>query len=254
VVGGFLLAAAGLAAVPAVAVAALVAAAGLVIVERHGVVELPRLSSDARVAWIDLAHGNRVDLHSGDPQGISGFVDHLWRGQYLPLGMKEFSAAALQGSPLFATVAPAFPFSAGERLALVEFVDGGGILLVASGYEESAGVAGLLAEFGYAIGSTPIGAAHTARTSLEGEHAIMHESWPVLFPEGRAEVWVESWGYPLVTFERIGRGGLLVIGDSFFLGDDMLEGRDTFVEPNIDFLRAALETAHARLGGGGGAP
>ena len=78
---------------------------------------------------------------------------------------------------------------------------------------------------------------------------MMHEAWPVERPAERGEVWVECWDFPLVTFERIGRGGLVVIGDSYFLCDPQLETTDSAVEANIDFLRAAFDTARARLGG-----
>ena len=45
---------------------------------------------------------------------------------------------------------------------------------------------------------------------------------------------------------RVGQGGLIVIGDSLFLCDGMLESVDAYVEPNINFLRAALEMAVGR--------
>jgi hypothetical protein len=216
-------------------------------------VGLPPLTEETEVAWLDLAHGNRVDLHTGEPDGISGFVDHLWRHDLLPLGMKEFDPDALRDAAVYATVAPARPFTRSERAALREYVEEGGLLIVATGYEERNGAGGLLAEFGYAIGATPIGAAHAALVDLgELRQVAMHESWPVVFGERRADVWVSSWDFPLVTFERVGSGGLLVIGDSFFLCDTKQESNERYVRPNIDFLRAAIETARARIASGGG--
>ena len=88
------------------------------------------------------------------------------------------------------------------------------------------------------------------RVLLEEQFVIMHESWPVLYPEGRGQVWVDCWGYPLIVFEQIGKGGLIVIGDSRFLCDVKLEGAETFSEPNINFFRAAIEQALAEPGRG----
>lgn len=252
VVGALGLLLGGAAVIPVVVVAALLAAFGLLALEARGRVEMPPIGPGARLAWIDLAHGNRVDLHSGEGNGVNGFVDHLYRGQYMPLGMKRFDAAELRGASLYTTIAPSAPFSADERRALREFVEGGGLLVVAAGYEERNGSLGLLQDFGYEIGGTPIGAAHASKVALPGQHVLMHESWPVVHPEGRGEEWVTSWGFPLVVFERIGRGGLLVIGDSKFLCDVKLESRDAFVEANINFLRAALETAWQRIRSGEG--
>jgi hypothetical protein len=237
---------------PVVVATALLGSVGLLALEARGRVDIPPIGPGAKLAWIDLAHGNRVDLHSGEGNAVNGLVDHLTRGQYVPLGMKRFGAEEIRGASLFVTIAPSAPFSTGERRELREFVEGGGLLLVASGYEERNGSEALLRDFGYEIGSTPIGAAHASEATLPGQHVLMHESWPVIHPPGRGEEWVSSWGYPLVVFERIGRGGLLVIGDSKFLCDAKLESRDAFVEANIDFLRAALETAWQRIRGAEG--
>jgi hypothetical protein len=164
--------------------------------------------------------------------------------------MHRMDLEELAEGRVFATVAPAFAFSSQERRALRQFVESGGLLVVATGYEERRGAESLLADFGYAIGRTPIGAAHQSVTHLEGQRALMHESWPVERPEGHGEVWVESWGFPLVVFERFGAGGLLVIGDSRFLCDVKIENAESYVETNIDFLRKAFEVAQPRHAGG----
>jgi hypothetical protein len=236
---------------PIVATASIMGGLVLGATQQYGGVAIPPVVGARPLAVVDLDHGNRVDRHTGAPNGIGGLTDHLWRGGYVPLGMKEFDADGVAEAALFVTVAPAVPFTPAERAALVRFVDRGGLLVVASGYEERRGAEGLLKDFGYAIGPTPIGAAHQSVVHLEGQSVFMHESWPVLAPEGRGEVWVSCWGYPLVRFEEIGRGGLIVIGDSKFLCDVKLESRDRFVEENINFLRAALEEARRRTAPGG---
>jgi hypothetical protein len=212
-------------------------------------VEPPAITGDTDVGIIDLSHGNRVDLHSGEDNGIAGLADQFWRGGYVPLGAKDFDEELLESAEIFATVAPSVPFTRGERRRLVEFVEQGGLLIVGTGYEESAGAEGLLAEFGYSIGSTPIGAAHRAISHIVGQFAIMHESWPVVRPDGRGEVWMSSWDYPLIVYEEVGEGAILVIGDSFFLCDVMLEGREQFVEQNINLMRMVLEMTTERAAG-----
>jgi hypothetical protein len=246
--GAVLLAVSLPAAIPVIGLTAAVAAIGLGVIDRSAVVRLPA-SVQGRVAWIDLAHANRVDLHSGRPDGISGLVDHFWRQERVPLAMRTFDEKALETAEVFVTVAPALPFSGGERRALRSFVERGGLLVISSGFEEGRGIEGLLAEFGYSLGRTPIGAAHEAK-AFGDRIVIMSEAWPVMGRDAQREVWAECWGYPLVVFERIGRGGLIVIGDSRFLCDSRLESNETYTEQNIDFLRTAIETARTRPEGG----
>jgi hypothetical protein len=232
---------------PVVGLASVLLTACLLGLEGRMGAQLPERARPQDIAWVDLGHGNRVDTHSGVDHGISGLTNHLWREGWVPLVMKGFAAEALEGSRLFVTVAPAFPFKKREIDALRRFVESGGLLVVASGYEENRGTEALLAEFDFAIGRTPIGAAHQVSVNLENQGVLMHESWPVLHPEGRGEVWVECWGYPLVVFERIGAGGLLVIGDSGLLWDANLESNDRYVDVNVAFLRAAFEAARLRI-------
>lgn len=228
-------------------VSALLTASILVLEARAGA-QLPQRVRPQDIAWVDLGHGNRVDTHSGVDNGIYGLTNHLWREGWVPMAMKRFDARALEGAEVFVTVSPAFAFEEHEIRALRRFVESGGLLVVASGYEESRGIQALLAEFDFAIGRTPIGAAHQVNVKLAEQSVLMHESWPVQHPADRGEVWVECWGYPLVVFDRIGAGGLLVIGDSGFLWDANLETNERYVDVNVTFLRAAFETARARLG------
>ena len=109
-------------------------------------------------------------------------------------------------------------------------------LVVGVGFEESQGAESLLAEFGYRIGRTPIGSAHAARVLIDSVNVFMHESWPVLRPEGRGEVWVECWDYPLVVFEKIGDGGLRRWR--------YLEGRRAVAGP---FLRDAADDGESQI-------
>jgi hypothetical protein len=235
---------------PALAAACTLAAVWLSVLAHRAEVRLPDAPLTGPIAWVDLSHGNRVDIHAGRDDGINGLNNHLWREGYVPLGAKRFDPGMLERAEVFVTVAPAFPYPAEEREALRRFVENGGLLVVAAGFEERAGALQLLREFGYEIGASPIGAAHDAKTMLETQGVLMYEAWPVRSSGGGGEVLVECWGYPLVVHEPVGEGDLIVIGDSGFLCDVRLESSDTFVEPNIKFLRAAIERAVGGSGGG----
>lgn len=231
----------------ALALAAALAAILLFVIERTAVVGIPG-TFHAQVAAIDLAHGNRVDLHSGRDDGVNGLTAHLWRHGFLPIGFtgRVQDATALDSVRVYATVAPAFSFTTAERRVLSDFVAAGGLLMIATGYEERRGAEALLGEFGLAIGPTPLGSAPAATTRLPGQTVRMRAAWPVLDSKNRGQVWVECWDYPIVIYDRSGRGGVLVVGDSRFLCDVQLESSQGFMEANINFLRAAIETALGR--------
>jgi len=233
----------------ATALFAILALIWLLALERRATVALPPVPTGGNVALLDLSHGNRVDLHAGREDGLGGLENHLWRHGFVPLAMRQFDIDRLMASRLFVTVAPAFPYSPTERKALRTFVENGGLLIVSSGFEERNGAEDLLTEFGYGVGSTPLGSAHVAETLLEGQQVFMHESWPVIQPADRGEVWVRCWGYPIVVFEKIEAGGFLMIADSMFLSERRLESPEAFNVQNIDFLRTAIETAQKRMGG-----
>ncbi len=228
---------------PFAAGAALAAGAWIAFQEKSSRIESPSIVQDGVVAWIDLDHGNRVDLHAGRDDGLGGFTDHLERHGLLPLGCPSVDEATLAKGELYATIAPALPFAKGERAALRAYVEGGGLLVAAAGFEERQGIEALLADFGLSIGSTPIGSAHESRNAFQEERLSFHESWPVLTDGRGAETWAECWGAPLVVFARYGTGGVLAIGDSRFLTSSKLESAETFIEPNIRFLRAAIDSA-----------
>jgi hypothetical protein len=240
VAGALLLVASGELLPAALAAAAVAGWLALAATDAHGRVDAPRPTHGA-LAYLDLAHGNRVDLHAGQVNGINGLLLTLMRAGLLPQGHKDFDPSALQRAELAVVDAPAFSFSAGEIRALHHYVEQGGNLIVSVGWEERNGAQALLSSFGYAIGRTPIGAAHDAICSIDRHYANMHESWPVERPAARGEVLVSSWNYPLIVLEAIGKGHLLVIGDSFFLLDGNLESSESFNANNILFVRAVLE-------------
>ena len=124
--GGIGLALLAPASLPVLALAAAASAAWLAGVERTATVDLPRTPWRADVAWIDHAHGNRIDVHAGLPISIGGLASHLWRQGYLPLARRDRHAEVLPPARLFVSIAPALPFALDERRALRRFVEEGG--------------------------------------------------------------------------------------------------------------------------------
>jgi hypothetical protein len=197
-------------------------------------------------AVIDLSHGERFDQLTWYDDCLGGLELNLMRNGYMPLLMREFSVPLVMDSELLLLIAPARAFSDAEIEVLTEFAEGGGVLIVSTGYEEKDGSVGLLSDFGVKIQNVPL--AHY-ETEVFGEAVHFAEAWPLKVTDPAA---IRISGYPgyrdpVVVFVPKGEGGALIVGDSQFLLNANLEGRHEWYLGNIMFLRELLE--RIRTGG-----
>lgn len=133
----------------------------------------------------------------------------------------------------------------GSVARLTRYVNDGGTLLIATGYEEAAGVQALLDAFGFEIVGLPMGAAPVLKWDQAARYKgpLFAEAWPIVDvqPElGRVRNHFELDGQALVVDRQIGAGRVIVIGDSWFLTDSHLEAETEYVVPNINFLAELL--------------
>lgn len=188
-------------------------------------------------AIIDISHLERCSLNPFSIDSIDGLGVNLIRNAYVPLLMKEFSGARVMGAKLLVIVAPAKEFSPSEIRVIRKFVEGGGLLILTTGSEEFAGSRSLSAEFGLGVGDTPLGRV------IPGDSAgiSLWKAWPVI-SEGQShlEVLARAWDDPVIVFRRLGRGGVIVAGDSYFLLNRNLEQINSYNEGNINFLKECL--------------
>lgn len=118
------------------------------------------------------------------------------------------------------------------------FVEGGGLLILTAGSEEFAGSRSLSEEFGVTVGDTPLGKIVPGNTT----GISLWNAWPVISDQSSGtKVLAQAWDYPVIVFRRVGRGGVIVAGDSFFLLNKNLEQIDSYNEGNIRFLKECLE-------------
>lgn len=202
-----------------------------------------------------LEEGTRLCLVSSNSMGFAegahftddsfdGLFANAMRGGLLPLLGDPTLPASLDACEVIVLL-PTAALAAAEQERLEAYVDGGGTLLVATGFEEGAGTRDLLATFGFEILDLPMGAAPVmnwkASSSYDGVQ--FDEAWPVIDvrPElGAVKRHFELDGLDLVVERAIGAGRVIVIGDSRFLSDGNLEGESSFELPNIHFLADLL--------------
>ncbi len=193
-------------------------------------VEPPPLAG--RVALVDLSHVGRHSIEGWRERGVSALYLNLMRSGFHTLGMKRFDAAQLAAADLLVTVAPTAGYDPGELDAMWAFMQDGGTILLATGYEEQVGSTELLERAGLTVAHRPLGREPALAIGAPATPTFF-KSWPVL---GADEALVEVSGEPVVTRTRIGRGQLVVIGDGDFLLNRNVEVEDGAILHNVRFL------------------
>ncbi len=205
-----------------------------------------------RLAYIDATHLEPYSVHPWEYDAIDGLALNLARNGYLPLQLFDFTAARLERAGLLVSVAPSREFSARERQRVQQFVQRGGVLISMVGSEEAAASESLLRGFGLHVPVSPVPTSSDAwepepfgRTRsdyLEVEVAEgdrykaavrLYAAWPVESLSGDAQVYaygrnrlsvVESdTELPVILARAVGRGEVVLIGDTCFALNKNLE-------------------------------
>ncbi|MCK4658789.1 MAG: hypothetical protein KAV82_04635 [Phycisphaerae bacterium] len=215
-------------------------------------------ASGRRVAYVDAAHVNRFALESWLDDSVGGLLLNLMRNGYLPkILLDKGDLSHIRGADIFVVIAPAMPYSDTELATVREFMETGGLLILSAGAEEKSGAGGLLDMVGMDIGDMPLGPIPidsplhhrlVLRKALQAPH--FREAWPVLNKRSDPiESFYQQDNYDIIGFRSIGRGGALVIGDSWFLHDNVLEAEQSWWPGNIKLLRSILEELRSRREG-----
>lgn len=195
------------------------------------------VSSNYKPAYIDISHHEWVSLSASADNSLFGIEINLMRNRYMPLLMREFSPETLAKSDLFFVIAPTSAFTPEEVDDLRRFMENGGTIIWSVGWEEAAGSRSFLDEFGLSIDSVPLG---RGTVTAGGQKIEFLEAWPVTGGDGR--VLARKFDYPVILHQPVGRGGVILIGDSEFLHSRNMESyRDSFRLNNIRYFRHLLK-------------
>jgi hypothetical protein len=198
------------------------------------------------VAYIDMAHLERFEIY-GDG-GIWSLLYTLMRSDYLSFVHPRFSAPALRESKALFKIAPVKSLSEAKLRLVDEYLRAGGLVVWAVGYEEKEGSENFLRKYGLAIDNVPLGPVPKDQTD---RGLYFHKAWPIVFTDSTAvEVLCSGWGYPVIVAKRIGKGQLVVIGDSEFLWARNLEGATRVHEENLRFVEALVKSSEQDFSNG----
>lgn len=200
------------------------------------------------VALVDLSHVGLHSLEAWRDDAISGIYLNFMREGYYAIGSKHFDEEQLRASKVFVTVAPTKPYSSGEVDVLQEYMRDGGAVLLFVGWEERAGAASLLERFKLEIPHRPQG---RATEPIPGTTITPNfwAAWPVLSadPEHEPIETIASLrGDPIIVRKPIGRGQLVVIGDSKMLECRNFETEDGAIMANVQFFNWLVQNVLRR--------
>lgn len=224
---------------------------------------------EGHVSVVDLSHVGRHSLEGWRPNGVAGVYMNLMRDGYFAIGSRRFDERQIRACDVFVTIAPTKPYTAAELDVLRSFMNEGGVVILAVGWEERSGAMPLLETadmqlvfrpLGHASADPPTSDAETSGPRKEetasepgaargDEHSAPQDAHP---PPPRPSFW-KAWpvrgGEPLVTVEgepvvartRFGRGQLIVIADSDFLLNKNLETEEGAISQNVRFFSWLLD-------------
>jgi hypothetical protein len=195
-----------------------------------------REDGEYALAYVDESHLGLFSNESWRDDGLMGLALTLMRNGYLTLAMPEFSAHRLAHANLFVSVAPALAYSAAERRAIREFVQGGGIFMLTTGRDEREPSVSVLQDFGFEVGGArpgphladvkPLGFFKSPYYEVDGQmrYVRFHAAWPVRSEEPDAAPLAYGRGdVPVMMMRRVGRGSVVVVGDTGFAMNKNLE-------------------------------
>jgi hypothetical protein len=199
------------------------------------------------IVYIDASHGERFSLESFTDDSVNGLLVNLERNNLQPLLLRSFSHEKIVRSKLLIFNAPTAAFTADEVLFLQSYMANGGVVLLATGYEEKDASLPLLKAVDAGIEPTPLGPVPYVEENLtlyQNEPRFV-DSWPVSFQTNQTTSYYNfTWGdltFHLVVYIKHGAGGLLLIGDSQYLLDKNLESIYDYWPGNILFLKYLLD-------------
>lgn len=220
---------------------------------------LPGSSTDGpELACIDASHLEAYSSDTWSNFGIGGFSRTLMRNGYLPLLLPKLTPERLEHAELLISIGPARRFSTAEREAVRKFVESGGTFICMAGAEHVAPSREMIEQLGLSVPPSPVpptdqtdepeplGAVRTLYLNTKQLKAAMqsYASWEVKCSE--PDGWkMAQWSHgtrdrPFVISRPVGRGTVVVIGDTYMAVNQNLESAAGVMPENVVFWRWLL--------------
>jgi hypothetical protein len=195
----------------------------------------PRVPNN--LAYIDMSHLGPYSSEGWRPEGLMGLTLQLMRNGYLALHLAEMTPQRLERARLLISVAPAKPFTQREIEMVEDFVRNGGVFISTVGYDGAGPSKQMLANLGFSIGQRPEDEQLGREPQPLGyfkapffnggkymAYVRFFAGWRVLCDDpDRLVISQYPTGEELIVMRRLGKGLIVVVGDSFFAMNKNLE-------------------------------
>ncbi len=242
---------------PAEGMGAILAAAGLFLLLRHGRPRVllatcallyllsigihrpwariePHFAGFGQLAVYDLAHAENID-RLGSEKSVQTLNCLLLAKGYLPVAAWARRSDLIQSASLILVLDPKKPFSSSSAEQLLQKEAEGGIVLMCVGSEQADNAKRLLSPLGLAVSATPLGSGVEA-----GSDVVFDSAFGINVLTPGPVVVRRLWGYAVVVCAGRGRGRSVLISDSQFVSDANLSGHagniallDSLLTPGI---------------------
>jgi len=199
-----------------------------------------------RVVCLDVSHGERISLEMFTEDSLTGLTLNLNRNNYFPIFTRDFLKELVRQSSLVVFNAPTTTFTSDEVEFLDEYMTDGGVIILATGYDDASASQPLLNLVDLSTDPTPLGPIPygEGNISMYQDEPRFVDSWPIIPGDiPMVSYYNFTWNdytYHLVVFVQHGKGGLLLISDSQFLLDNNLESMYDYWPGNIIFIKQLL--------------
>ena len=212
-----------------------------------------RGASPNSIACIDASHGRAFSNEPWSDDGLAGLELTLMRNGRLPIVMRHWSDEQVQRAGMLISIGPSRPFSGPEGAAVRRFLENGGVMLCMAGANHAGPIQPLLNDFGLAVPLSPLSPDDPGNeprpmgffrtpyldTGKYRVHVGFYAGWPVLGKTQDTEALVQGFNDSAVIVRaRVGKGRLILIGDTCFAMNKNLEAREG------DPPRGFVENAH----------
>ena len=221
-------------------------AIALLITTIHPIIAYNPIDFQGNIVAIDTSHTERFTIKPFTDQSLNGFMLSLQRNNLLPIINTKFDIDQLSKTKIIVFNAPTKPFTQNELNFLNRYMSQGGVVILATSYEDKEASQQLLTTYDLDIENIPLGPVPYIEKNPEEYETQPRfvDSWPIQFnPETTISYYNFTWNrdYHLITYTTIGLGGLLLISDSQFLQDSNIESLYDFWPGNIILLKHLID-------------
>ena len=192
-----------------------------------------------KLAVFDFSHHPYASKHGSMGEALYGLSISFLRYGLLPVTQNHWNRENLDNAKFLILNAPRQSFSASKRKQIMDFMDRGGVVVMACGAHHYENNRALLEPLGLSIRNLPLG--RFFDRPAFNQKIQYFSAWPIDVSNPDATV-VSIYGdWPLMVDVPVGTGRFFLVADSEFFHNKNVESHEQYSQQNIEFIRNMLD-------------